>query len=65
MAPKKNTSNRVTMDVSAIIAEIDQYPEKAGIDPALWAEMSYPQKCLYLTKRGLRAAQVNLDEFED
>lgn len=53
------------MDIKEIVAEIDAYPAQAGIDPELWSGMTYPQKCLYLTKRGLKTAQVKLDEFED
>jgi hypothetical protein len=60
MAPNKRTTptkGRITVDIADIIKEMDGYPEKVGIDPDLWAGMTYPQKCLYLAKKGLAAAE--------
>ena len=65
MAPKKNKSGRVTIDINEIIEEIDAYPEKKGIDPVLWNSMSYPQKCLYLAKKELESADALAEDTED
>lgn len=60
MAANKRTppaKGRITVDIADIIQQIDAYPAKAGIDPDLWQGMTYPQKCLYLAKKGLAAAE--------
>jgi hypothetical protein len=56
---------RISMNIEEIIAEIDAYPSKRGIDPTLWNSMSYPQKCLYLAKKELEAADSLALEDED
>lgn len=61
---KTPKQKRITVDIKDIIAEIDAYPAKRGIDPTLWNSMSYPQKCLYLAKKELEAADA-LAEDED
>lgn len=61
----KPASGRISMNIEEIIAEIDAYPAKKGIDPTLWNSMSYPQKCLYLAKKELEAADSLALEDKD
>ncbi len=62
---KKPKQKRITVDIASVIAEIDAYPAKRGIDPTLWNSMSYPQKCLYLAKKELEAADAFAEDDED
>lgn len=48
---------RVSIDAAGLIAQIDAYPEAAGVDAALWRQMTYPQKCRYLIEKQLAAVQ--------
>lgn len=64
MAAEKNRE-RVQVDIADIIDQIDNYPEAAGVDPIMWAELSYPQKLRYLLKSKLSDAQKNLDAIDD
>lgn len=61
----KPASGRISMNIEEIIAEIDAYPAKRGIDPTLWNSMSYPQKCLYLAKKELEAADALAGDNEE
>ena len=51
--PKKDTRQRITVDISEIVADIDEYPEQHGIPSKVWNSLTYAQKILYLAKEQL------------
>ncbi len=64
MADKKERE-RVQIDITDLIEQIDRYPEAAGLEPELWREMTYSQKLRYLLRKQLETVQANLDAIDD
>jgi len=58
-------TQRVQVEIADLLREIDAYPEAAGVDPEMWAEMNYPQKLKYLLKQQLKVTKEKLDEIKD
>lgn len=63
MAEKKQ--QRIQVDVAEMIDKIDRYPEAAGVDSEMWAEMTYPQKLRYLLKQQLKVVDEALEEMDE
>ena len=60
---REGNKGRQMVDVGELVAEIDKYPEAAGIDADVWAAMSYTQKAKLLIQRQLQSVQQNLDQI--
>ena len=63
MAEKKQ--QRIQVDVAEMIDKIDRYPEAAGVDAEMWAEMTYPQKLRCLLKQQLKVVDEALEEMDE
>lgn len=51
------------VDVGALVADIDRYPEAAGIDADIWQTLTYTQKVKILIQRQLQSVQAHLDNI--
>ncbi|NJN32102.1 MAG: hypothetical protein HC824_18070 [Synechococcales cyanobacterium RM1_1_8] len=52
------------VDIGELVADIDRYPEAAGIDPDIWQTLTYTQKVKILIQRQLQSVQTHLDNLE-
>jgi hypothetical protein len=55
---------RQMVDISELVADIDRYPEAAGIDADIWKTLTYTQKVKILIQRQLQSAQAHLNNIE-
>lgn len=63
MAPTKR--ERQMVDIGELVADIDRYPEAAGIDADIWQTLSYTQKVKILIQRQLQSVQQHLDKVDE
>ncbi len=50
------------IDMADLVDEINRYPEAAGIDADVWAELSYTQKVKLLVRRQIASVRQMMDE---
>lgn len=65
MASDKTKPKRVTVDVSSIEEEMDNFAEQLGIPADVWAAMPDSQKLLTLARRGIKLSLDALDGKTD
>ena len=53
------------VDVGDLVADIDRYPEAAGIDADIWQTLTYTQKVKILIQRQLQSVQEHLDNVDE
>jgi len=53
-------SRRISVDVSGIEKELEEFAELAGIPADVWEQMPDSQKLLLLAKRGIKATRDQL-----
>ena len=53
------------VDIGELIADIDRYPEAAGIDADIWQTLNYTQKVRILIQRQLQSVQMHLDNVTE
>lgn len=46
------------VDIGELVADIDRYPEAAGIDADIWQTLTYTQKVKILIQRQLQSVQT-------
>lgn len=63
MTPKKGQKReRVMIDMAELVDEVNRYPEAAGIDADVWAELSYTQRVKLLVRRQIASVRQQMDE---
>ena len=67
MAPKKADPKRerLMIDMAELVDEVNRYPQAAGIDSDVWAELSYTQKVKLLVRRQIASVRQEMDANED
>lgn len=61
----KKKARRVSVDVSEIEQDLEEFARLEGIPADVWAEMPESQKLLILARRGLQATREKIKEAKN
>lgn len=53
------------IDMAELVDEVNRYPQAAGIDSDVWAELSYTQKVKLLVRRQIASVRQEMDANEE